>query len=49
MSEAAAIKVAVRVSVAFGIIYLREFQTTVLVKVLPMKVLMSAEHLKMKN
>lgn len=48
MSEAAAVKVAVRVSVAFGIIYLREFQTAILVKVLPMKILVSAEHLNMK-
>lgn len=48
MSEATAIKVAVRMSIAFGIIYLREFQTAILVKVLPMKVLVSAEHLKMK-
>lgn len=49
MSEAAAVKVAVRVSVASGIIYLREFQAAVLVELLPMKVLVSAEHLKMKD
>lgn len=49
MSEATAVKVAVWVSVAFGIIYLREFQTPILMKVLPMKVLVSAEYLKMKN
>lgn len=49
MSEAAAIKVAVRVSVAFGVIYLREFQTSILVKVLPMKIFISAEDLQMSN
>lgn len=49
MSEAAAVKVAVRVSVAFGVIYLREFQTSILVKVLPMKVFMGAEDLQMNN
>lgn len=45
MSKATAIEVAVRLSVIFAIVYLREFQTSILVKVLPMKVLMSAVNL----
>lgn len=40
MSEATAIKVAVRAGVVLAIVYLRELQTSILVKVLPVEVLM---------
>lgn len=40
MSEAAAVEVAVRAGVVLAIVYLRELQTSILVKVFPMEVLM---------
>lgn len=49
MSEAAAVEVAVRAGVALGVVDLRELQTSILVKVLPMKILMGAEDLKIRR
>lgn len=45
VSEAAAIEVAVGVGVVLSIVDLRELQTTILVKILPMEVLMGTKHL----
>lgn len=45
MSEAAAIEVAVRVGVVFAIVDLRELQTSILMKVIPVEVLMGTEDL----
>lgn len=45
MSEAAAIEVAVGVGVVLSVVYLRELQTAILMKILPMEVLMGAEDL----
>lgn len=49
MSETAAIKVAVRAGVVLAVVYLRELQTSILMKLLPVEVLMSTIDLDRKN
>lgn len=49
MSEAAAVKVAVRVGVVLAVVYLRELQTSILVKVFPVEVLMGTVDLQREN
>lgn len=49
MSEAAAIEVAVRTGVVHAIVDLRELQTSILIKILPMEVLMGTEDLHREN
>lgn len=49
VSEAAAVKVAVRVGVVLAVVYLRELQTPILVKVFPVEVLMGTVDLQREN